>query len=573
MAQIAAPTNLLDRIRDIERRLSEMGKRATGSSMVRVALAADQVVYVSPGGDDSSDGLTPLTPKATITSALAVFPTGPLLVKCDYAPHSNPIIGPIDLQDRSNVTIEGFSPGGRNANVGATQANGTVLRIDLVGYSKACVDLRGGRAVTLRGLTVCYSSGSFTGHVVDAAYSPATGARTSQLVIEDCVVTRYTSFLPSAASSVNVAGATDVVLSKSRLMHAMVGLNRADTSGDGLSNLVVLDDVGFAGHILANVNNPDTNYSFKNCSMESLRDGSAASIVGDPDIPIVGMSVENCWFGDVRDPMGGDQISGFFLGATITGNFIATKNGGSCIRPLDGSNGFAVTGNQFYGSGTDAHGVRLDAVGMYGYDVENNNSTNLGPGGLEIYPATARPRVPGRGGSRNNGQPRDRGMEAWSFDPATASGGTTLAVAGRVYVSQIELNGDAPLSQLVFEITAGGSGLTAGQCGACLWRADGTYIGQTGDLSTIFASADVWEPALTGGPFDSTAGIFYFGIWFNGTTGPTLSRKGSSQKLLAYGLTPSTYLAGYVGSGVTAAPPNPMGAIAPQNAWLWAGLK
>ena len=167
-------------------------------------------------------------------------------------------------------------------------------------------------------------------------------------------------------------------------------------------------------------------------------------------------------------------------------------------------------------------------------------------------------------------RPVDYGFQGWTFDPgASVQGGSVLATAGLTYTARIRATGFLA-TNLHFHLTTGGSGLTAGQCYATLHSDAGALLGAgavSGDLSGAtsagFGSGGYKTiPLVT--PQAITPGTFYrVRYWFNGTTGPTLSRATSSSTAIINAAGPSVTALRWstADSGVTtlASAPNNIG--------------
>ncbi len=126
------------------------------------------------------------------------------------------------------------------------------------------------------------------------------------------------------------------------------------------------------------------------------------------------------------------------------------------------------------------------------------------------------------------GFPSDYGVLGWTAPIDFARDASLLSVeggAGHLRVGRIRRANPGPLTNLNVHVTTAGSGLS--NCFAALWRADTrALIGQTADQSANWQTAGLKPMALVGGPFDLAAGDYYAGVWYNGTTAPTLLRAG-----------------------------------------------
>lgn len=128
-------------------------------------------------------------------------------------------------------------------------------------------------------------------------------------------------------------------------------------------------------------------------------------------------------------------------------------------------------------------------------------------------------------------KPSDHGFVGWMFDPAQVQAGTILATAGLSYIFRFRATGSL-ITNLNMHFTAGGTGLTAGQCFASLHSDAGAQLGITADQAANWAGGGYKIcPLVT--PVAVTPGTWYKArVWFNGTTGPTLSRGVNSSSVI-----------------------------------------
>lgn len=122
--------------------------------------------------------------------------------------------------------------------------------------------------------------------------------------------------------------------------------------------------------------------------------------------------------------------------------------------------------------------------------------------------------------------PSDQGLAAWSYDPSASQGGTVLPTAGLVFSVRMRILGVTQINNILMHLTAGGSGLTAGQCFAAVFNDAGTtLLGTTADQSTNWATGGPKTIPLVGAPITVTPYTWVRVVfWFNGTTGPTITR-------------------------------------------------
>lgn len=156
--------------------------------------------------------------------------------------------------------------------------------------------------------------------------------------------------------------------------------------------------------------------------------------------------------------------------------------------------------------------------------------------------------------------PTDHGLSGWSFDPAGIQGGFVLNTPGLSYVVRVRCL--APVINGVrFHFVNPGSGLTAGQCFASVHNEAGAQLGDgaiTADQSTYWATGgDKACPLLV--PQGATPGANYLvRFWYNGSTGPQLSRGCNSAAAATNWGIPATvggpFRFGTADAGMTTAP-------------------
>lgn len=172
---------------------------------------------------------------------------------------------------------------------------------------------------------------------------------------------------------------------------------------------------------------------------------------------------------------------------------------------------------------------------------------------------------------RERWTPADHGFLTWTFDPAVVyAAGTALPTAGLMYTTRLHLPVAASVTNIVIYLTGAGVGLTAGQCFAALYRS-GTLIGVSGDQSGTWNSGGTKTMALAGGPYALAAGDVIVGLWFVGTTGPSVFR-GNNTAAANIGLTATSSRFGTADAGLTTTAPNPLGALSAYNVGHWAAL-
>jgi len=169
--------------------------------------------------------------------------------------------------------------------------------------------------------------------------------------------------------------------------------------------------------------------------------------------------------------------------------------------------------------------------------------------------------------------PVDHGFLGWTFPTVNAVGSTAIPTAGVLYLQRIRRVATGTVTNIVIYVGTAGNTLTAGQCGAALYTAAGVRLGQTADQATAWASTGLKTMAISGGPVAVTAGDLYVGLWFNGTTGPALTRGGTFAGAMSNaGQTAPNFSHASADSGVTTTAPNPFGVQSSSANQWWVAI-
>lgn len=170
-------------------------------------------------------------------------------------------------------------------------------------------------------------------------------------------------------------------------------------------------------------------------------------------------------------------------------------------------------------------------------------------------------------------------LVGWTFDVAGVQAGTVQPTAGLAQVARIQVLGPV-VTNIHFHLTAGGSALTAGQCFAALFNDAGALLGAGAVTGSLHATG---SGGWGDGGFKTCALSVAQGVtpyafykvfwWFNGTTGPTLSRAvNSSSAILNAGLSSPGFRYATADTGLTNAAPSNIGTqTGGATAW-WVGL-
>lgn len=171
-------------------------------------------------------------------------------------------------------------------------------------------------------------------------------------------------------------------------------------------------------------------------------------------------------------------------------------------------------------------------------------------------------------------RPSDLSYLGWTQDPCTATSTFALSTAGRLQLMRLKRVKAGSVTRIVLMVTAGGVTLTAGQCFASLYTASGALAGVTADQSTSWQSAGLKTMNLATPYANATTSDLYVGIWYNGTTGPTLARgAGHNSDFLNNGLVSPNLMHAFADTGLTATPPTNFGPQTPYAIALWAAVR
>jgi hypothetical protein len=139
--------------------------------------------------------------------------------------------------------------------------------------------------------------------------------------------------------------------------------------------------------------------------------------------------------------------------------------------------------------------------------------------------------------------------------------------------AKVKLPVAASVTNIILWVQTAGGTLTAGQNFSALFNSAGTLIGQSPDQAAAWAGTGLKTAALTGGPFVCTAGNYFVGFWYNGTTAPTMGRSGSAGSVIYNaGTAAPNLICGSADTGLTTTAPSPMGAQTATASPWWVAL-
>lgn len=167
-----------------------------------------------------------------------------------------------------------------------------------------------------------------------------------------------------------------------------------------------------------------------------------------------------------------------------------------------------------------------------------------------------------------NPQASDQGFHDWSHAPE-ASNSTSIPTAGTLQLVRLRARRGVTVSSVCVYVTVAGATLTAGGNFAGLYDSTGTRLGVTADQATAWASTGLKSMALTT-PAVVADDHCYVGLFWTGTTGPSLARATatvSNANLSAPSLRYAT-----ANTGLTTALPATFGAQTAANVAIWAAI-
>jgi hypothetical protein len=166
--------------------------------------------------------------------------------------------------------------------------------------------------------------------------------------------------------------------------------------------------------------------------------------------------------------------------------------------------------------------------------------------------------------------PADHDLIAWSAPIPVQPNATALAPAGTLAGYRIRRVPATTLTGLVIMVTTAGSTLTSGQCfGAAFNASTKALIDQTTDQATAWASTGVKLMPFAAGPVSWPGGDIDGGVWFQGTTGPTLARAGINPAFNNANLSAPNFEVWIANTGLTTAAPGTLGTQSSASNSMW----
>lgn len=168
--------------------------------------------------------------------------------------------------------------------------------------------------------------------------------------------------------------------------------------------------------------------------------------------------------------------------------------------------------------------------------------------------------------------PADLGFIAWTYDPqpTAGTGSSPFTAGGTLEVQRLRVPKTSLITNLHVYVQTAGATLTAGQCLAGLYDANGNLLSATGDQSTAWQSTGLKTMALTT-PQTIAAGWYDVAVFYRGTTGPAFVR-GTSYAFSNGLLTGSNLRSARAATGNTTTMPAALGAKTASTQNYWAAL-
>jgi hypothetical protein len=277
-----------------------------------------------------------------------------------YFPAGDYICGSsLNLDDRRSIILRGT--GGLSA--GAQ----TATRLKFTGTgSGRFLSCRSSYGIAVLDMWVGYSSGSFTGNLIDFSHS-ATGGDGAYSSIERCVIGGTASSTRSAVG-VFVNKSQSGTVRDCFVLNCDVGIKGKDVNASYCAGWKILGCT-FNTNTSSPIRNGGNAWSIRGCVFEPLANGNACAYDHDTDVGTNGLSFEDNWTGDVTSGLGtwvtyagtGLNVKGNEFQAGVTG--VHVDNWSTFF-----SEGIVVRGNRFSGLTT---AVTLDA-GVIKYKIGPN---------------------------------------------------------------------------------------------------------------------------------------------------------------------------------------------------------
>jgi hypothetical protein len=307
------------------------GNTQTVEAVAGKPLGIVNVKSYGAKGDGSTDDST------AITNAIAALPVNGGTLH--FPPGDYVCASSLNLDDKRSIILQGA--GGRSAGASVT------TRITYSGTgSGRFLSCRSCYGISIRDMWVAYSSGSYTGNLIDFSHSD-TGGDGAYHSIERCLI-GGTGSSTRTAVGVNVNKSQTSSITDSFVINCDIGVKGKSVNGDYAASWKI-DTVAFNTNTTAHIRNAGNAWLVQNCTFESLASGAAGAYSHDANVICNGITFISNWTGDVTSgtaaqfTVAGTDI--VFIGNEIQSNGSGT--GISIDNGLTNSTGIVITGNRF----------------------------------------------------------------------------------------------------------------------------------------------------------------------------------------------------------------------------------
>jgi len=321
------------------------------ASKAALPAVTDKVVFVSPRGADTNDGLTLKSALATLPAAITTL-GGPGLIQCGQGTIS--FGAPLSVAGTSGVTIRGVA--GLTAGAGAA----TVLSYSGTGTASA-INAQNTLGFTLADVMLQHTAATFTGRLLDLRN--VTGSDTAYASIRDCYLGG--SGASTADALIDLDRTISCEIRRCHFANANNGI-RGKAGAASYSNAHVVENCTFNTATIAHIHNPGDGWVIKGCTWEALTSGAAGAVISDSGVTANGLTIMGGWCGDVIAGAGGAQFVIGGGGISILGTMIGGNTGSTGVK-YSTSPSSGITIAAFF-NGCD---TGISHVG--GYNVQNSD--------------------------------------------------------------------------------------------------------------------------------------------------------------------------------------------------------
>lgn len=200
------------------------------------------------------------------------------------------------------------------------------------------IDMRGALGVFIHDCDITFSNASFTGTLVDVGNDGTHDSFRCGLV--RCNVGNS---IGTGCLHVDLLQAIEFVADQCHFSYGNPSINGKGSSS--YSNVVTFRDCTWTNSYTEPIVHPGEAWGFYGCTFESLEDGTAGAIdSGNSTFPTRGLTIDNCWFGDVSTG-GGTWIYASGKGLNVRGCFFGGHATATTCISLESMTGAVIEGN------------------------------------------------------------------------------------------------------------------------------------------------------------------------------------------------------------------------------------